>query len=106
MKQLQTHDMLSQKRENFRVSIRREKTEELFNENRKKVLLTKPASRDFSNTQDLHHYLISDQARFEQKIQETFQDPALLSRIIQSAPQDYYSLLILSNIVISDTEII
>ncbi|CAK94606.1 unnamed protein product (macronuclear) [Paramecium tetraurelia] len=95
--------LLLTKREEFRFSIRKERLEDLFNQNRKKCGMNNEENPiieipSFSESQELHKYLIDGEFS-QQKLLKAANDQQLLNKLFLSAQQsDYYSITILSNI--------
>lgn len=55
----------------------------------------------------MHKYLIADQTKFNEKIIEVFNNGEVMRELIEKCiKQDYYSLLILSNVVTSECDLI
>ncbi|CAD8096783.1 unnamed protein product [Paramecium primaurelia] len=96
--------LLSTKREEFRYSIRKERLEDIFNQNRKRCYVNNEVDPlieipSFSQSQELHKYLIDDGDNSQQKLLKVANDKQLLNKLFLSAQtSDYYSITILSNI--------
>ncbi|CAD8188706.1 unnamed protein product [Paramecium octaurelia] len=91
------------KREEFRFSIRKERLEDLFSQNRKRSCVVNEVDPSieippFSDSQELHNYLINGD-NSQQKLLKAANDKQLLTKLFAAAKtSDYYSIIILSNI--------